>query len=169
MLSTNKTKLGFTLIELLVVVAIVGLISSVVFASLRSAREKARDAKRLQDMKQISLALELYYNTNRTYPIIMAYVNPASDNNWSTTFATMLSPYLSPLPQESTLSNGYLYSSTDSGQKYGLAASFESSSNSGLMTGDGGYYNNYYEVGQSPSACAAVGKDWWGSTSINCP
>jgi len=65
----NKSKIrGFTLIELLVVVAIIGLLSSVMLASLNSAREKARDAKRLSDMHQMQVALELYYNTFGSYP-----------------------------------------------------------------------------------------------------
>ncbi len=48
---------GFTLIELLVVIAIIGLLSSVVLASLNTARGKAKDAATLSDIKQITLAL----------------------------------------------------------------------------------------------------------------
>ena len=60
---------GFTLIELLVVIAIIGILSSVVLASLNSARKKGRDARRISDMKQIQLALELYYDNNASeYP-----------------------------------------------------------------------------------------------------
>src|SRR3989344_2432781 len=54
---------GFTLIELLVVIAIIGLLSSVVLASLNGARVKARDARRVADLKQLQVALELYYDS----------------------------------------------------------------------------------------------------------
>lgn len=63
-----STKRGFTLIELLVVIAIIGILSSVVLASLNSAREKSRDAKKVSDIKQVQLALELYFDSNSEYP-----------------------------------------------------------------------------------------------------
>lgn len=52
---------GFTLIELLVVIAIIGILSSVVLSSINSAREKARDTVRKSDLRQISVALQMYY------------------------------------------------------------------------------------------------------------
>lgn len=60
-------KKGFTLIELLVVISIIGLLSSIVLASLESAKEKARDAKRMQDINAIRTALELHYNDHGSY------------------------------------------------------------------------------------------------------
>lgn len=54
------TQKGFTLIELLVVVAIIGLLSSVVLASLQGARSKARDTKRVAETRSIEKALLLY-------------------------------------------------------------------------------------------------------------
>jgi len=50
---------GFTLIELLVVIAIIGLLSTMAVVSLNSARGKARDARRLSDIKQLSTILEM--------------------------------------------------------------------------------------------------------------
>lgn len=67
-MNIKKNNKGFTLIELLVVIAIIGILSSVVLASLNSARTKARDARRIADIKQIQLALELFYDANRYYP-----------------------------------------------------------------------------------------------------
>lgn len=48
-----NTKKGFTLIELLVVVGIIGILATITIASLNSARGKARDAKRISDVKQM--------------------------------------------------------------------------------------------------------------------
>lgn len=64
----HKRSGGFTLIELLVVIAIIGLLSSIVLASLNSARAKSRDARRIADINQIRIALELYLDSNKSYP-----------------------------------------------------------------------------------------------------
>ncbi|MDE2031108.1 MAG: prepilin-type N-terminal cleavage/methylation domain-containing protein [Patescibacteria group bacterium] len=63
-----KNNEGFTLIELLIVIAIISILSSIVLASLSAARAKAKDAKRLSDMHQIQIALELYNSTYGHYP-----------------------------------------------------------------------------------------------------
>jgi len=62
---TNKK--GFTLIELLVVIAIIGTLSGIVLVSLTGAREKARDAVRKSDLRQVLSAQEMYYLENGAY------------------------------------------------------------------------------------------------------
>jgi len=66
----RNLKVGFTLIELLVVIAIIGVLASIVLASLNTARRKSRDARRISDIKQIQLALELFFDSQLvpTYP-----------------------------------------------------------------------------------------------------
>ncbi|MEO5646523.1 MAG: type II secretion system protein [Candidatus Paceibacterota bacterium] len=64
-----KNSRGFTLIELLVVIAIIGILASVVLSSLSTARIKGRDARRLSDMHQLQIALEMYYSQYGVYPV----------------------------------------------------------------------------------------------------
>jgi len=64
----NTKSKGFTLIELLVVVAIIGILATIILSSLSSARESARDAKRLSDIKTMQNALEIYHLENGRYP-----------------------------------------------------------------------------------------------------
>src|SRR3989344_812655 len=59
---------GFTLVELLVVIAIIGILASIVMVGLGGAKQKSRDSKRVADIKNIQLALSLYYNDNLQYP-----------------------------------------------------------------------------------------------------
>lgn len=63
-----KTQKGFTLIELLVVISIIGILSSIVVVGLDSAKTSSRDARRIADIKNIQLALALYYQDNGHYP-----------------------------------------------------------------------------------------------------
>lgn len=54
-----KSRKAFTLIELLIVIAIIGILSTVLFISLNSARKKAQDAKVKSDIASLSTALEI--------------------------------------------------------------------------------------------------------------
>jgi prepilin-type N-terminal cleavage/methylation domain-containing protein len=64
----NKIKkAGFTLIELLLVISIIGLLSSIVFANLRDAREKAQIVSFQEGIRQVLLAIEVYKNDNGGY------------------------------------------------------------------------------------------------------
>ncbi|MBY0294116.1 prepilin-type N-terminal cleavage/methylation domain-containing protein [Patescibacteria group bacterium] len=75
---TKKGSRGFTLIELLVVIAIIGLLSSVVLASLTAARARARDTRRVADLIQVRNALESYYSSNGAYPLPATH----ADGGW---------------------------------------------------------------------------------------
>lgn len=91
---------GFTLVELMVVIAIIGLLASIVSLSLMSARQKARDTKRIADLKTIQLALSLYYNDNLMYPKNI-YCTPTASGCGTTAPLMGLAPvYLPVVPKD---------------------------------------------------------------------
>jgi prepilin-type N-terminal cleavage/methylation domain-containing protein len=148
---------GFTLIELLVVIAIIGLLASIILASLNTAQQKGRDARRISDLKEIQLALELYYDANSTYPIQSTAIvaTPAaasgavitSSNNFG-----LVPTYISTTPidpsqpsgggasayyyqYESLQSDGVTACSTGSCPAYVLVGHLEAGANTSTWTG----------------------------------
>src|SRR3954463_14032576 len=63
-MTNTSFRRGFTLIELLVVIAIIGVLSSVVLASLNTARNKGADAAVKSNLEQARAQAELFYDAN---------------------------------------------------------------------------------------------------------
>ncbi len=154
-------KRGFTLIELLVVIAIIGILSSVVLASLNSARRKGRDARRVADIKQLQLALELYYDANGQYPTGL-------------TTATLVTPgYMSVIPKDPSSNLDYAYvglqgsaSSAATCSSYHLGTKLENNvTTTGPLAGDadaavGGSF------GATSDGAVCTGSAWVGNADI---
>ncbi len=107
---TSRTR-GFTLIELLVVIAIIGILSSVVLASLNSARQKGRDSRRIADIKQLQLALELFYDSCGVYPSTLA----TSATNSGCPSGTTLGSFIATVPLDPQTKAAYKYAALGSG------------------------------------------------------
>lgn len=141
-MKARQTKPGFTLIELLIVIAIIGLLATLAIVSLTSAQQKARDAKRIADVKQLQNAVELYYTDNTIYPISSA----AANDTWLE-FGTTVSSYLSNMPQdpENSGTKTYTYGTNSTGTAYFIAAELEAT-NDAL----GGDDDTTWAVGNMP-------------------
>ena len=127
---------GFTLIELLVVIAIIGILSSVVLASLNTARQKGRDARRISDVKQIRTAMDLYYDSAQSYPLS---IGTASSS------VLITGGYISTIPVDPSTSAAYSYAPLETSggttlctatpcESYVIAAVLENASNTVLNT-----------------------------------
>lgn len=109
----KQSKSGFSLVELLVVIAIIGILSTLSVIALNNAREKARDARRITDIKQVQTALELYYNDENSYPssVTMNGTAAITGPTSSTTFMAIVPA--APTPADGDCTDGqntYTYS-----------------------------------------------------------
>lgn len=118
-------KKGFTLLELLIVIAIIGLLASVILVAVDDAREKGRDSRRIQDMKEIKKALALYYDANGRYPAI------SSPYDASALSAALVPQYINAMPSDpsnQTSPNTYRYislSTMDTFRSYSMTVKLE--------------------------------------------
>ncbi len=93
---------GFTLVELLVVISIIALLSSVVLSSLNTARARARDARKIADFRQLTIALNQYYLANNSMPANPTPGTEVCDGSvgWTTVMNQLIAAgYLSVIPR----------------------------------------------------------------------
>lgn len=164
----KKYTKGFTLIELLVVIAIIGILASVVLASLNTARAKSRDAIRAQTLVQLRSALESYYADNGSYPSTNgAYTSSMNVGcvstvtvqtaNWIPGLAPTYIPTLPVDPRYTNPSDckGYLYVSNSTGTAYKVMAFYSVESGNVPAT---------KAMTRVPPDCASQ-PNWWNPTT----
>ena len=117
----KKNQKGFTLIELLVVVAIIGLLATLSIVALNNARARARDARRVADVKQIQTALELYYNDYGIYPATGDVDPGGSIASGSTVYMSQIPTPPQPADGDCDAATAYTYTQQDESRSYTLA------------------------------------------------
>lgn len=133
--SIRSKNLGFTLIELLVTILIIGILATLVSVLFGIAKTKARDVKRVSDIKTINTALQLYYEDEGHYPVADSSLgDPDGQPDQFIIGESLIGPttgrvYLSTIPSNPTPRNegssnnptesDYVYTSKD-GSTYSL-------------------------------------------------
>ncbi len=95
-----KGQKAFSLIEVMVIVAILAIVIMVAFRQFGGDLGKARDAQRKEDLKQLKLAFENYYNDRGSYPPV-DYLSDCGGPS--------LQPYLKEVPCDPVTGDPYLY------------------------------------------------------------
>jgi len=129
----NK-KQGFTIIELMVTMAIIGMIVALITISFSGAKAKSRDSRRMEDLKQISNALNLYYSVHRNFPT----ANPVIHLDGADTISTsLINENFMPAAITDPLDSGnYIYQYfSSSGLDYVLSFYLETGSIQGYSVG----------------------------------
>ncbi len=65
----NNEKRGFTLVELLVVIAIIGVLVALLLPAVQAAREAARRAQCVNNLKQLGIGMQNYHDVHRQFPV----------------------------------------------------------------------------------------------------
>lgn len=110
---------GFTIVELLIVIVVIAILAAISVVAYQGIQERARDSQRLQDVKTIAKALEMYYLDNGRFPKSDCFssgcpstkqINGAwattADGTWSVLEAALVPKYLSSLPKDPSAKEG---------------------------------------------------------------
>lgn len=110
---------GFTLVELLVVITILAVLSVVGISAYSGLQKNARDARRKDDFRSIKVALELYYQNNKSYPLSGATLNSWLYSTGNDPWITGLSIYMpNGIPKDPVNTGNDPWSANSPGYKY---------------------------------------------------
>jgi prepilin-type N-terminal cleavage/methylation domain-containing protein/prepilin-type processing-associated H-X9-DG protein len=98
---TSRRARGFTLIELLVVIAIIGVLIALLLPAVQSAREAARRAQCINNLKQLGIGMHNHHDSQGTFP-------PGSWNSPQRTWTFHILPYL----EQQAMSNALNFNAT---------------------------------------------------------
>ena len=106
---TIKNKKAFTLIELLITIFIIAIVSTIATISFSEIRKNSRDNQRIQDIQQLQLVLEKYYQENNSYPNEIIFGEPLTNEGGEKIYLTKIPQNPNPRSDESCPESEYFY------------------------------------------------------------
>ena len=116
-MSASKLANGFSMLELMVAFFIVSLLTLLIFVSLGESRQRSRDARRLDDIREIRGALEDYNFDQGSYPASLPLGQDLVGANGDIYYKSL--PH-DPQPNQDCAVSDYTYRQTDNGASYSL-------------------------------------------------
>jgi len=117
----SPARKAFTLIELLVVIAIIAVLIALLLPAVQSAREAARRAQCVNNLKQLGLAIHNYHSSNNVLPADGVFLGPAYGSNppaasegwgWAASWVVSILPNM----EQQSLYNAYNFNRSADGQ-----------------------------------------------------
>jgi prepilin-type N-terminal cleavage/methylation domain-containing protein len=176
MMGIHKKQGGFTIVELLIVIVVIAILAAITTVAYNGIQRRARDTQRVQDMRSIVKALELYKTTHGVYP---SAVGTANASGWEVSHdGTNATNFLSALVTANTVSripvdpanNGVVVNTSS------LAPSWTTTNNlyfyHRYAAGNGGCdasRGNFYVLGVTRFDSVASGQSASESPGFSCP
>jgi len=108
--TASRNRYGFTIVELLIVIVVIAILAAISVVAYSGIQQRARNAQRIQDVKTIAKAIELYYAENGILPNSQCSLgagckinsgwNTTADASWQNLESQLVPKYISSLPKD---------------------------------------------------------------------
>ncbi len=108
--TSQSSKRGFTIVELLIVIVVIAILAAISIVAYNGVQQRARNAQRVQDIKTIAKAVELYFIDNGSLPNSLCSLgvgckinsgwNTTADASWQNLESQLVPKYISSLPKD---------------------------------------------------------------------
>lgn len=112
---SKSTSRGFTIVELLIVIVIIGILAALVIVAYTGIQNRAKNTKKISDVRQLQKIIELYHADNGRYP-------PTPSGYQVSLMTGSLSSYTNVIPNDSTYPFFYVFGGDNA---YGIRIYYE--------------------------------------------
>ncbi len=127
---------SFTLVEIIIALSIVATFTAFITGNFINSLKKGRDARRRNDLQNISMALESFYNDNNRYPLLSEFY---SSDSICSPKGCDVRVYMQKIPTDPKSQESYFYESDETGSYFRIYSEIENRSDQGDFVNQEGY------------------------------